>query len=97
MNTYDIAETHQAVYHRAMRGRSLAAAARAHCLMCGNWVSPEVTSRPAKNCPLRPYRLTGSRVQERPRGTHNGELAYGGGPQQSGPGSRVGVDQSGAI
>jgi hypothetical protein len=43
-------------YERAMSGKSLRAAATAHCLECVMWVIEEVRLCTARSCPLYPYR-----------------------------------------
>ena len=57
MKTADIPKKYQAIYRRAMQGRSRKDAIRASCLVCANWVAPEVRLCPAENCPLWHYRL----------------------------------------
>jgi len=43
-------------YLRAMRGKSMAAAIKAHCLECCGWQRREVEMCTALACPLYPYR-----------------------------------------
>jgi hypothetical protein len=63
------------LYDRAMSGKSMKAAIRAHCVMCMGWNHTDVPGCTAPGCPLFPYRL--SKHQKR---TANGPVS-GAGPQ----------------
>ncbi|MGB2985017.1 MAG: hypothetical protein WBE26_03965 [Phycisphaerae bacterium] len=58
MHEDDIPQRYRRLYRKAMAGRSLKAAIRAHCLMCVGWQEREVRLCMAPSCPLYPYRLS---------------------------------------
>jgi hypothetical protein len=67
-----IPEKYRTLYDRAMAGKSMKAAIRAHCLYCMGWDSSEIRVCTAPWCPLFPYRLPRSRgaeAQAAPAGT----------------------------
>jgi len=53
----------QAIYHRAMTGKSRKAAMHAFCLECCAWQIKEVFGCTDPGCPLYPYRPT-SRISQ---------------------------------
>ncbi len=53
----DIPKKFQALYRRAMTGKSRRAAVRSFCLECVGYQQAEVDRCPATACPLHPYRL----------------------------------------
>ena len=52
----EMPKSYQAMYLRALRGRSLRSAANATCAECVGWVRKEVRDCTALGCPLHPYR-----------------------------------------
>ena len=63
----DIPKKFQALYRKAMTGKSRRAAIRSFCLECVGYQQAEVDRCPATACPLHPYRL--------PSGVDKGGLA----------------------
>jgi len=53
----DVPERYQALYERAMTGRSRRAAVRSFCLECVGYQSDEVKACTDPGCPLYPYRI----------------------------------------
>ena len=47
---------YSAMYQRAMRGKSRAAAVRCFCVQCMGWDATVVAECTASGCPLYPYR-----------------------------------------
>lgn len=54
---YEIPPKYQALYKRAMTGKSRKDSVRAHCLMCCGWQENEVALCTATRCPLYRYRM----------------------------------------
>lgn len=57
LRQYAIPPKYQALYERAMIGKSRKDAVRAHCLMCCGWQENEVALCTATRCPLYPHRM----------------------------------------
>ncbi len=57
LREYEIPKKYQAVYRRAMTGKSRKDSIRAHCLMCCGWQEVEVEKCTAMLCPLYPHRM----------------------------------------
>ncbi|MCZ6655099.1 MAG: hypothetical protein O7D91_18985 [Planctomycetota bacterium] len=54
---YEIPTKYQALYKRAMTGKSRKDSVRAHCLMCCGWQENEVALCTATRCPLYLHRM----------------------------------------
>ena len=52
----DIPKAYQRIYDKAVKGKSLRAAAKSFCLECMGWQRDEVRQCTAMACPLFPYR-----------------------------------------
>lgn len=52
----DMPKPYRRTYDRALSGRSLKAAVKAHCLECMGWQREEVRACTSYPCPLWPYR-----------------------------------------
>ena len=57
LREYQIPKKYQALYKRAMTGKSRKDSIRAHCLMCCAWQEVEVEKCTAMLCPLYPHRM----------------------------------------
>ncbi len=57
LREYEIPKKYQAIYRRAMTGKSRKDSIRAHCLMCCGWQEVEVEKCTAMLCPLYPHRM----------------------------------------
>ncbi len=66
LREYEIPKKYQAVYRRAMAGKSRKDAIRAHCLMCVAWKESEVEKCTAALCPLFRHRLGGAVARSDP-------------------------------
>jgi len=49
-------KSYRNIYEKALRGKSKAAAIKAHCLECAGWRPTEVARCTSLGCPLFPYR-----------------------------------------
>ncbi len=58
MRSDDMPSRYRQLYQRAMSGKSLKSAVRAHCLMCTGWQAREVRACTAPTCPLYVHRLS---------------------------------------
>ena len=54
---YEIPSQYQALYKRAITGKSRKDSVRAHCLMCCGWQENEVARCTATRCPLYLHRM----------------------------------------
>lgn len=69
---------YQAVYRKAIAGKSLRAAVNAKCQDCCNWQRKEIENCLITTCPLHPYRPYQKAQNPSPRGTlakNSGQLA----------------------
>lgn len=57
LREHEIPKKYEALYKRAMTGKSRKDSIRAHCLMCGGWQEVEVEKCTAVLCPLYPHRM----------------------------------------
>ncbi len=57
LREYEIPKKYQAIYRRAMTGKSRKDSIRAHCLMCCGWQEVEVEKCTAMLCPLYLHRM----------------------------------------
>jgi hypothetical protein len=63
MGSTDVPQKYEAIYARAMSGKSKSAGVKCMCLSCMGWVRAEVSVCTDHECPLFPYRPYRSSAQ----------------------------------